>query len=316
MPGPQGSRAPRGSRAPGLPAGRSRRLGDTTTAVYVQLSATSFSASFSAGGLLPRAARATSASRATANSTKLQPRQAAIVTNQGAVFVSETSTRSAALPGVYLNETAPSPGASAALSARSLSASFASALAGIVARVGTARSLAASRSTGALNLPMALDGVEAFGVFDTGAATVTLTLTTTKPNCIIFVAMRTASSSPISISDTAGSTFTPRFFGTDAFYDLALWWALKPLPGTDVITIQLDFITGGGNPTLAFAVRGADPANPFDPNPSLPAINVNDTNATGVTTTFSTDKSPDFVYGIVRQYNDYGPPPTGLISHP
>ena len=130
-----------------------------------------------------------------------------------------------------------------------------------------------------------------------GVGTITVNITTTEPNCIVFVGLCTWYNSPYgNPTDSLGLAWTPRFFGTDQFNDLALWQALQPTAGLNQIFIQMDGINS--NWCYAFAIGGANTSTPNDPNASLPSIVVG-TGGT-ISTSFATTSDPDFVFGINR----------------
>ena len=93
-----------------------------------------------------------------------------------------------------------------------------------------------------------------------------------------------------------GLTWSVRFFGTDFNNDLAMWVAVQPTAGTNVITIPLDGFNQ--NWTYAWAVSGADTTTPFDSHAGLPAVNPN--GPANLSANYSTSNADDFIYILNR----------------
>lgn len=143
----------------------------------------------------------------------------------------------------------------------------------------------------------------------------TITITTSHENDIIIVAAtepesRALGISPIStISDTAGLSWAKRLRlpgpaqNANLLNDEEVWYAVSAKRlGSDSITVEFsppccgtESRAGGYNFTLqgdleVFAISGVDTANPFDPNPTVPA-----------TETLNCLPSPPFGPGCVSQ---------------
>jgi hypothetical protein len=96
------------------------------------------------------------------------------------------------------------------------------------------------------------------------SSTVTVTLTTTQPNDLIYISAAIGDAQSFaSITSNPSLTWTPRASVTNTVDTLAAWYAIMPTSGQITISITLN----GGNShwvTTVFAVSGANNASPFD----------------------------------------------------
>jgi hypothetical protein len=106
-------------------------------------------------------------------------------------------------------------------------------------------------------------------------ATFTITLTTTKPNNIIFVIVEHngAVGAVTDITSASGLVFQRRTDNANSGNELELWWAVAPgILTADVITVNLSNVFSQG---CAFAVNGANVSrlqnSIFDKSATLPA---------------------------------------------
>lgn len=129
---------------------------------------------------------------------------------------------------------------------------------------GTFQNRAALDAAPAGGVTLSLDGsVHTPG---TGTNVATLTLSTTKTNNVIYVAIEANGSVASVVGSTLGA-FTARATGA-----IVSFWALAP----SILSSEVITLTYSGGTTFisatAFAVNGAHTAAPFDVNASIPTI--------------------------------------------
>lgn len=129
-------------------------------------------------------------------------------------------------------------------------------------------------------------------------ATFTITLTTTKPNNVIFVIVEHNGlvGAVTDITSASGLVFQRRTDNANIGNELELWWACAPrILTADVITVNLSNVFSQG---CAFAVNGADVSrfqnSIFDKSATLPA------NATSGLITVNTMAHDVLVFGSYR----------------
>lgn len=146
---------------------------------------------------------------------------------------------------------------------------------------------------------LALDG----SASATGTPPASLTLTTTQPNdVVVFVCVTNGPSGDavLSLSDAAGLTWRRRSLLLSAFpAAYSVYWATAPNPlSADVISFTLDPAVNFAD-VYAFAVSGANTANPWDPDPSLPEIEPDSEIPDGGNGTISTSNAAGgFLFGV------------------
>ncbi|MGA2665974.1 MAG: hypothetical protein ABSF83_13630, partial [Nitrososphaerales archaeon] len=124
---------------------------------------------------------------------------------------------------------------------------------------------------------LGIDGSAKAGCGYTGNCS--LSLTTTQADDVIIVACDCwPYGGAFGVTDSAGLTFQPRTgqvsIGGDQF--IQEWYAIAPSAlSSDVISVQTSLTGETWYGIVAFAVQGADTANPFDANPSLPKAQAN-----------------------------------------
>ncbi len=145
------------------------------------------------------------------------------------------------------------------------------------------------------NAPPALDGYSKTNTVQ--SKTMTMTLTTTKNNDVLYLSFDAESGTDISsISSTGGtSTWTQRAWvqTPDSSTHLSTWYATWTSSGTTTITITL---TGSGTHCAAvvFGISGANIASPFDGNAQT---NSGDSGSASVSIT--THYANDFIIGTL-----------------
>ena len=139
--------------------------------------------------------------------------------------------------------------------------------------------------------PLSLDGSTS-GI---GSNTISLTLTTTNPNDILYLSITENSAESVTSVTSAGLSWTLRGTATSGAVKVETWYFVSSASGSTPITIAVN--TNGvnyGNTAVAQGISGVDIANPFDGT-----YTPNTGTGTTATTAKTTANSNDFIIGSV-----------------
>ncbi len=141
---------------------------------------------------------------------------------------------------------------------------------------------------------------------------ISLTTGGTNRLIILHVSFGTTASG-VSVSDTAGLTWTQRASEIQATTGIQEWWAKAPSTlSSDTITVNC---TSSGLSFIAIAISGADTTTPFDTNGSVPAHNQS-AGSTSASLTISTTNANTLLLAILRGAGSLGTitGPSGFTS--
>ena len=154
-----------------------------------------------------------------------------------------------------------------------------------------------------------VDGIATGG--GSTAASFTITLSTTKTNDAIILAIEANGSHPTSISSSNVTWAVAARVGSGTGNDIYEWYGIA----ASALTSEVIAITMSGSAFCsgtALAINGCDvssvPGSLFDGNGSLPAIG-----NSGTPSGISTDSSATLVFGLMRGNGD-GSPPAGYTD--
>lgn len=151
-------------------------------------------------------------------------------------------------------------------------------------------------------MALAIDGSISFSAFGTSVA---VTLSTAQPNDIICLTIAGAITSPLTVSDSTGLTWTRRSVTTVGANRLEFWYAKAASPLTSCV-ITTTYATNQAPRLVAWGVSGANFANPFDPNASLPSVVSTASTVTTQSAVMSTDNATCMLIGVARFFSGWG----------
>ncbi len=162
--------------------------------------------------------------------------------------------------------------------------------------------------------PLSLDGHISASTGNSGGTSVSVTLTTTNPNDLIYACEYATNTGTLSISAT-GLTWTQRAVKTTT-EKVVCWYAIASSSGTFTITFSDSSSTNLVG--LAFAVTGVDINSPFDPNLGSAMTGSGNCSNCSPTVSVVTTNANDFVVGVIgglsQQLSQGGSPWTSLDS--
>jgi hypothetical protein len=141
-------------------------------------------------------------------------------------------------------------------------------------------------------IPLGLDGSASAN--SGGGSSITMNLTTTNPNDLIYISVVESSSQTVSSITSNPSLIWTRRASVpySSSRHLETWYAVRSLSGSISITITLSGSTNAA--AVAFGVSGADTASPFDGD----AVS-NSGSGTSASVTKSTSNANDFIIGAL-----------------
>jgi hypothetical protein len=130
--------------------------------------------------------------------------------------------------------------------------------------------------------------------------TMTITLTTTQPNDVLYLSWVGNSGRRITgVSSSGTSTWTRRAYITaDGSHYIETWYATRPSAGTTTITITLSSDTSTNCAAVAFGISGADTTSPFDGNAQTATGN-----SASASVSITTNNANEFIIGALGVEN-------------
>ena len=144
--------------------------------------------------------------------------------------------------------------------------------------------------------------IDGIGYVNTNQHGCQLSITTTQPNDVIILMWTQNHNHYVTgVTDSAGHTWTHRKTALpigDNNEALDEWWAIAPTAGTFTITVSESGYSSYTTTAIAFAISGANTANPFDSQSGLPYTSTG-TSGTPTVSSVTTSNANDIILGLV-----------------